>query len=180
MRQSHVNEVPAPMAAEEFGKRLEQHRHMLMRFFRSKKLDELDCQDLTQDTMERCLRKKADYREQGAFEGWLITMAKNALSRFKRYNEAGKRSGTKCPFTEEDIGAQLINLQRPKPNTDPSLVNALFDNIDRLPADLNHVVVLMGLEHTPEDCAQLLRTTRYTVVKRYKEALKILIAEWRT
>lgn len=180
MTQSNVNEVSAHMAAEDYDNRLGQHTQTLMRFFRSKGFNEDDSQDLTQDTLELGLRRKPDYKEQGAFEGWLITLARNVLSSFKRYNEAGKRSADVCPFTEEDLGSQLATFHRHHALADPSLARTLFENIDRLPAELNHVVVLQGLGHSFDDIARLLRTKRHIVVKRYEQALKTLVAEWRS
>lgn len=180
MTQSNVNEVSTHMAAEDYEQRLFQHYKTLIRFFRGKGMDRDVCEDLAQDTMELGLRKKDQYKEEGTFEGWLITLAKNVLSSFKRYNEAGKRNAVVCPFTEEDFGTQLATLHLAANNTDPSLARTLFENIDRLPADLNHVMVLQALGHSFDDCALMLRTKRHTVVRRYEKALKILIAEWRS
>lgn len=85
-----------------FERFVERHQAAVFRYLRSAAAEEADAEDALQEAFVAAWRNAGSYRGGASARGWILTIARNALSRAHR-----RRSGQPTSFEEvEELGIQ--------------------------------------------------------------------------
>lgn len=168
MQQVNIHKVSAYMAIEDYGKLLEKNYQFVLRFFRKKAPKRNDHEDLAQETFAEAWKSKDRYREQNKFEGWLLTLADRVWKRTLKHEHAKKRKGEQLFLEEtEDLGIEAV---QDLPTVDGLLTSKLFESLDALPTELQHMLLLKARGYPDNVCAKLLKINPSLAHRRIRQA----------
>ena len=147
------------------------------RFARSLTRDEVDAEDVVQETYLRAFKSWTTFQPGSDVRRWLFTIARNA---FLRSRERGKRE-----ITLDDEGAEIVDAVQAKDawvrqGLDPLLDRAdlgpaIRAALDEIPESYRSAVVLVDIEdQSYEDAAEVLGVPVGTVRSRLFRGRKLL------
>lgn len=165
--------------ADAFAQFVVRHRSAVFRYVRTRSRD-ADAEDALQQTFVQAWRNAGQLTVEGSARAWLLTVARNALSRMQRreqrvgdgvvaIDELGEQAGFAC----KDVTPERIAAAAEERAVLQEALAALPD-VDR------EILVLRDLERLPgEQVAELLSLTLSAMKSRLHRARLHLVAELR-
>ncbi len=165
-----------------FRRVFERYRGSVGVFFANRGYPSEDCRDLTQETFLRVFRGMKRFRGESSFETWLFRIARNVWLNERRGRYAGKREGEEVVLDEGRAtipvpGAQSSSGWSTSPLDDVLVAERyrlFLDALQRLPQDLQQVVMQRLEGYRYRDIAAVLRLPLGTVKSRLNSAKKKL------
>ncbi|MDE3121950.1 MAG: sigma-70 family RNA polymerase sigma factor [Paracoccaceae bacterium] len=133
----------------------------LRRYAHALERDRDAADDLVQDTLERALSRRAQWRGEGSVRAWLFGILQN------RYRDTLRRAGPRL-VTVEDLATEPA---RPGAQEGQMALREVHDAMGRLPADQRAALLLVALEGMSfDEAARVLGLPRGTLMSRLARA----------
>ena len=154
---------------EKLGQLFENHHKRLYNFFLRQTGNRQASEDLVQDVFLRMLKYRHTYRDDGSFDTWMFSIARNARIDYLRKNSV-----------QYELLEKTDNLVSSDPNPEEILdhecdIAILEKAMAELPEDKREVIILCRFNNLRyEEIGKILGCTKGTVKVRVFRALKEL------
>lgn len=151
---------------------LKQHYAFLLKYLIKITMNPAEAEDLTQETMIRCIEKIGTYNGRAKFSSWLITIATNL------YIDDLRRKKRERKLWEQERGLRKMRWQSAHTDTDwPPVLDALgrLNHDVRVPVILKHYY-----GYSYDEISRMIGIAEGTVKSRVHNGLKRLRKELKT